>query len=189
MAAINGGFSSVSTENVVMATDTNVELELEAIADELPEVQYNPEHFPGLVYRVHPLGNTVLLFRSGKLTCTGSQSVEEGESGISEVIDQMVDLGVPIDGYENPTVQNMVLSGTLTESNLNLNAVAIGLGLEKVEYEPEQFPGLVFKPDPVDGVCLLFASGKIVITGVIDTKEAKQIYKHTNEKLESLDLL
>ena len=48
---------------------------------------------------------------------------------------------------------------------LNLNTVAITLGLERVEYEPEQFPGLVFRLDDPKVVILLFGSGKLVCAG------------------------
>lgn len=188
-ASTDSGFCTVSTENVVMSADTEVELELEAIDEEIPQVQYNPEQFPGLIYRVHPLGNTVLLFRSGKLTSTGSNSVEEGKSGISKVVDKMVEIGVPLEGYTDLTVQNMVLSGRISKSNLNLNAVAIGLGLEVVEYEPEQFPGLIYNPESLEGVCLLFGSGKLVITGVVNVEQAEELYEHTSQSLDGLDLL
>ena len=61
-------------------------------------------------------------------------------------------------------IQNIVASAYLKRV-LNLNAVAIGLGLENIEYEPEQFPGLVYRMSSPKVVLLLFGSGKMVITG------------------------
>ena len=61
-------------------------------------------------------------------------------------------------------VQNIVASSDLGQE-INLNTVAITLGLEKVEYEPEQFPGLVYRLDDPKVVVLLFGSGKMVCTG------------------------
>ena len=74
--------------------------------------------------------------------------------------------GIGIKTLENPeiTVQNIVASADL-HTILNLNAIAIGLGLENIEYEPEQFPGLVYRIDVPKVVVLIFSSGKLVVTG------------------------
>lgn len=85
-------------------------------------------------------------------------------------------------------MQNIVTSADLGES-LNLNAIAIGLGLEDVEYEPEQFPGLVYRVDEPDVVTLLFGSGKVVITGGKEPGEAEQAIKQIRDDLDELGLL
>lgn len=72
-------------------------------------------------------------------------------------------------------VQNQVCTGEI-DQNLNLNALAIELGLEKTEYEPEQFPGLIYRPDGAKGVVLLFAMGKVVITGCRSIESAEEIF-------------
>jgi TATA-box binding protein (TBP) (component of TFIID and TFIIIB) len=74
------------------------------------------------------------------------------------------------------TVQNIVSSGGLKET-LNLNGITIGLGLQQVEYDPEQFPGLVYRLEHPDVVLLLFASGKVVITGGTDPSDASKHWK------------
>jgi transcription initiation factor TFIID TATA-box-binding protein len=81
-----------------------------------------------------------------------------------------------------------VSSADLGES-LNLNAIAIGLGLESVEYEPEQFPGLVYRLDDPDVVALLFGSGKMVITGAKTRDEAETALEQVVSQLSDLDLL
>lgn len=188
MATTNSTSNMISIQNVVMSSDTQTELEIANIASELPEASYHPNNFPGMIYRHHPLGVTVLFFRSGKITCTGSNTVEDGKTSISKAVDDMIEIGVPIEKHAPPEVQNIVLSGEMADS-LNLNAIAIALGLEKVEYEPEQFPGLIYKPTEIEGVCLLFGSGKIVITGVTNEDNANTIYEHTLEELTSLGLI
>jgi len=97
-------------------------------------------------------------------------------------------LGIPVDGAPELTVQNIVTSGDLGDS-LNLNAIAIGLGLEDIEYEPEQFPGLVYRVDEPDVVTLLFGSGKVVITGGKDPDDAAQAPDKIEAELDELGLL
>jgi transcription initiation factor TFIID TATA-box-binding protein len=69
---------------------------------------------------------------------------------------------------------------------LNLNALAIGLGLESTEYEPEQFPGLIYRPPGADSVVLLFASGRVVITGSPDLDAAEQTFAALQDKMTDL---
>jgi transcription initiation factor TFIID TATA-box-binding protein len=80
------------------------------------------------------------------------------------------------------------MSGDLG-NQLNLNAVAIGLGLEQVEYEPEQFPGLIFRVDDPDVVALLFGSGRIVVTGAKSPEDGRNGMKTITTQLNELDLL
>ncbi|MCL5437365.1 MAG: TATA-box-binding protein, partial [Candidatus Thermoplasmatota archaeon] len=105
-----------------------------------------------------------LLFRSGKVVCTGAKSLEEVKLAISKVSKQIEKAGIIIKIEPKIEVQNIVASSDLGQE-INLNAIAISLGLEKVEYEPEQFPGLVYRLDSPKVVVLLFGSGKLVCTG------------------------
>ena len=69
---------------------------------------------------------------------------------------------------------------------LNLSALAIGLGLEVTEYEPEQFPGLVYRPTDHDCVMLVFASGKVIITGTIDVESAEEVVADFLDEMDTL---
>ena len=83
------------------------------------------------------------------------------------------------------SIQNYVCTGELGE-NLNLNALGIALGLEKTEYEPEQFPGLIYRPEDSEGVVLLFASGRVVITGCRSVENANSIFSELSKTLADL---
>lgn len=85
-------------------------------------------------------------------------------------------------------IQNIASSADLRHE-LNLNAIAIGLGLGHTEYEPEQFPGLVYRLDDPSVVGLLFGSGKLVITGEKRIEDAEQALKVIEERLTDLGLL
>ncbi len=106
----------------------------------------------------------MLLFQSGKAVCTGGKSRREAELAIRKVAGQLREMGQPAWVRPRITIQNMVATTSL-DREVNLNFVAMGLGLERVEYEPEQFPGLVYRLDPPKVVVLLFASGRMVCTG------------------------
>ena len=84
--------------------------------------------------------------------------------------------------------QNIVASANLGRV-LNLNAIAIGLGLENIEYEPEQFPGLVYRMATPKVVMLLFGSGKIVITGGKKPEDAEVAVEKIVIELDGLGML
>jgi transcription initiation factor TFIID TATA-box-binding protein len=180
--------ATIEIQNVVASTAIGQELELEQLAMDLEGTDYNPEQFPGLVFRQTDPQSAVLIFRSGKLVCTGAQTVNAVEASFQTVFDDFQNLGIPIDGDPEITVQNIVMSGDLG-TTLNLNAIAIGLGLETVEYEPEQFPGLVYRMDEPDVVTLLFGSGKVVITGATAREDGADAMTHITDELDQLGLL
>src|SRR2546421_5836217 len=129
--------AKIKIENVVASTSLGEELDLQAIALALGGAEYEPEQFPGLIYRLKEPKTATLLFRSGKVVCTGAKSLEHVKTAIDMVAKQIEAAGIPI--KKNPVieVQNIVASSDLG-TEINLNAIAISLGLEKVEYEPEQ---------------------------------------------------
>jgi transcription initiation factor TFIID TATA-box-binding protein len=154
----------IRIENVVASSSLADMLDLQPIAFGLEGAEYEPDQFPGVIYRLKKPKTAILLFHSGKLVCTGAKSMREVETSIATVAQQIKKLGQRIKMHPRIEVQNIVASSDL-ESEINLNAIAVTLGLDRVEYEPEQFPGLVCRIDDPKVVVLLFGSGKLVITG------------------------
>lgn len=179
--------STIEIENVVAASDLGVGLDLETLAMDLRGAQYNPEDFPGIVYRSNTHKVTTLIFRSGKIVTTGGQSPEETTEALDELLEELDNLGIEHDKVD-PTIQNIVGSADL-EKSLNLNAIAIGFGLEVVEYEPEQFPGLIYRPEDTECVSLLFGSGKVVLTGGKSTEDITEALDVVVDRLNELSLL
>lgn len=179
---------TLEIQNVVASTAIGQGLDLQTVALDLEGSDYDPDQFPGLVYQVVEPHAAALIFRSGKIVCTGADSVENVHEAIGIVFEELADLGIEV--RENPDieVQNIVTSGDLGEM-LNLNAIAIGLGLENTEYEPEQFPGLVYRLDEPEVVVLLFGSGKTVITGGKTPQDAEAAIEMIISRLTDLDLL
>jgi transcription initiation factor TFIID TATA-box-binding protein len=185
---MTGPQDSISIENVVASSGIGQELDLESVAMDLEGADYNPEQFPGLVYRTTDPKSAALIFRSGKIVCTGAKSVENVHESLEIVFEELRDLHIEVENNPEIVVQNIVSSADLGRS-LNLNAIAIGLGLANIEYEPEQFPGLVYRLDEPDVVALLFGSGKLVVTGGKEVDDARQAIDVIVERLEDLGLL
>ncbi|MCY4729959.1 TATA-box-binding protein [Natronomonas gomsonensis] len=179
---------SIQVENVVASSDIGQELDLETLATDFPTADFNPDNFPGLVYRTQEPKAATLIFRSGKVVCTGANSVDDVTAALEHVFDELRDLSIEVADTPEIEIQNIVSSGDL-EHVLNLNAIAIGLGLENVEYEPEQFPGLVYRLDDPNVVVLLFGSGKFVVTGGKHLEDAEDALNVVEEELSELGLL
>jgi len=180
--------AKIKIENVVASTSLGRELDLPAIAKSLEGAEYNPEQFPGLVYRMKNPKAATLLFRSGKVVCTGAKSVEEVRLAIDHLVKKLGEAGVSVTKKPEIIVQNIVASADLG-SVINLNAIAISLSLEKVEYEPEQFPGLVYRVDKPKVVVLLFGSGKMVCTGARKPEDVELAVERITKELRDAGLL
>jgi len=185
---LEGVMAKIRIENVVASTSLGRELDLQAISLVLEGAEYNPEQFPGLIFRLKEPKTASLLFRSGKVVCTGGKSLADVKMAISKVVRQIEAAGIHVDIEPKIEVQNIVASSDL-ETKINLNAIAISLGLEKVEYEPEQFPGLVYRMDSPKVVMLLFGSGKLVCTGGRKPKDVEVAVNKITEELRAAGLL
>jgi len=171
---------SITLQNVVASTAIEQELALESVAKDLSGAEYDPTNFPGVVYRMQDPSATALLYRSGEIISTGGTNIESIHAHLNLVLDDLRKLGIGVSSDPEITVQNVVASADLGE-RLNLNAISIGLGLENIEYEPEQFPGLVYRLDEPSVVVLLFGSGKMVVTG----GTTREVVDHAVDVVES----
>ena len=178
----------IKVENIVASTIFAEKLDLDMIAQSLEEAEYEPEQFPGLVYRLKNPKTATLLFRSGKANCTGAKNIEDVRKTVDIIAEKLRKLGVDVYKDLEIVIQNMVAMADL-KAELNLNEVAVGLGLENVEYEPEQFPGLVYRIKEPKVAMLLFASGKVVCAGAKSTEDARKAVGKLAKDLSSLGLL
>ena len=167
--------SNLVVQNIVATTSLEKEISLSKLAKTQPNTEYNPETFPGLVLRVKKPKSAVLVFSSGNLVCTGVKSVVQVREVITQVIKQLRKINVRVTIKPKINVQNIVASGGI-DIDLNLNTLS--LELENTEYEPEQFPGLVYKLVKPTATFLLFSNGKLVCTG---TKNKEQLEDSMNQ--------
>jgi transcription initiation factor TFIID TATA-box-binding protein len=170
----------IEIQNVVASTSLASQLDLRAIADKLDGAEYAPDEFPGLIYRLKKPKTAILLFHSGKVVCTGGKSQKEVEESIRTISRLIRTAGQKVTSRPVIEVQNIVSTADL-ESEIDLNSIALTLGLDRVEYEPEQFPGLVYRLEEPRVVVLLFGSGKLVLTGArkpADAQRAAELVKN-----------
>ena len=166
--------------NIVVSTSLNHDIPLEKMAATLPNTEYNPEQFPGLVIRIKDPKTSALIFSSGKVVCTGARSLEKVEESLRKIIKLLQKIGIKITIKPEINIQNIVASGSIG-MDLNLNTLAMKLG--NTEYEPEQFPGLVYQLREAKATFLLFSNGKIVCTG---TKSEDQVHKAVDKLVANL---
>ena len=175
-----GKDEKVEVVNIVVSTSLEHEIPLEKMAAVLSNTEYNPEQFPGLVIRIKDPKTSALIFGSGKVVCTGARSMQKVEESIQRIIESLKKINVEITIKPEIHVQNIVASGSI---GLDLNLNSLAMKLENTEYEPEQFPGLVYKLTAAKATFLLFSNGKIVCTG---TKSEEQVHQAIGMLKESL---
>ena len=168
--AKKAGKKEIKVVNIVVSSSLEHDIPLEKMAATLPNTEYNPEQFPGLVIRIKEPKTSALIFSSGKIVCTGARSMDKVEESIKKIIKSLEKIGIKITIKPEIKIQNIVASGAVG-MDLNLNTLA--MKLPNTEYEPEQFPGLVYKLPEAKATFLLFSNGKIVCTG---TKSEKEVH-------------
>ena len=166
--------------NIVASSFLDKDIPLIKLAEKLPNTEYNPEQFPGLVMRIKEPKTSALIFGSGKIVCTGARSMTKLRESIKQIVKNVEKIGIKITIQPRVKVQNMVASGAIG-MDLNLNNLA--MDLDNTEYEPEQFPGLVYKLPGTRATFLLFSNGKIVCTG---TRSEPQLKEALDKLIENL---
>tara|TARA_B100001105_G_C22301558_1_gene404052 strand:+ start:316 stop:909 length:594 start_codon:yes stop_codon:yes gene_type:complete len=176
-------------QNVVVSANIFAKLPLEKLAVILDNSDYTPETFPGLIYKVQDdelsfKKASFLLFSSGRIICAGTKSVKAAKDAVKHVVEDLKNVGIEITKKPKIVVQNMVASGSVG-GKLNLNEIVFLF--DNTEYEPEQFPGLVYKlkgEDQLQNITfLLFGTGKIVIAGAKSEKQIKDSVKFLRVQL------
>jgi transcription initiation factor TFIID TATA-box-binding protein len=164
----------IAIVNVVASAAIKEQLDLNEIAKKFPDTEYHPEQFPGLVFRLKVPKTATLVFRTGKMVCTGSTSEEMAVKAVNMVVAKLRKGGIKIKKDAVVTVQNIVSSINLG-GKISLEKAA--RTLPRSMYEPEQFPGVIHRMVDPKTVILLFASGKLVCTGA---KTEKDVYRSVN---------
>lgn len=179
---------SLRIENIVASAKVADTLDLNQISNEIPFAEYNKKRFPGVVIRINNPKLAILIFSSGKVVLTGAKSIDSLDRGLEYLSTELRLLNIAL--YDNYTyqVQNIVTSADIG-TTINLNKIAIGFNLEHIEYEPEQFPGLVYRMSEPKVVVLIFGSGKLIITGGKTENDAKHAVKNILHTLSTAGVL
>jgi transcription initiation factor TFIID TATA-box-binding protein len=175
----------IKIQNVVAAATLNQKVDLNAVVKSYPGVEYRPEQFPGLVFRIKRPKTATLIFNSGKMVCTGAKSEQEARRAVMTVVKELKKGGIIIISKPDLKVVNIVASASLG-GKIDLEAVST---LGKTMYEPEQFPGLIYRMDEPKVVILIFASGNLVCTGARREQDVYDAVHKLHERLEEQNLL
>lgn len=159
-------------QNIVVRIDLKCRLNLDSIAEYLSNINYNPKRFPGLFMRINAPKSVLIIFRSGKIILTGLKLFEDIDFIIEFLASKLNHKKLMNNGLlkENFKVKivNIVITADL---NNKIDLDLASLVLENAIYEPEVFPGIMYKhTDPVKSTFLIFSTGMLVFTG-IDQKD------------------
>jgi transcription initiation factor TFIID TATA-box-binding protein len=176
----------INIENVVASATLNQKIDLNSIVRIFPGVEYRPEQFPGLVYRLKKPKTATLIFSSGKMVCTGAKSERQARKAVTKVVDELKRGGIVILAKPEIQIQNIVASAGLG-GRIDLEKVTYSL--KRTMYEPEQFPGLIYRMDDPKVVILIFTTGKLVCTGAKKEAEVPRAIAKLKETLEEKGLI
>jgi transcription initiation factor TFIID TATA-box-binding protein len=176
----------INIQNVVAIATLNQKVDLNAVVKGYPEAEYRPDRFPGLVFRLKKPKTGTLIFGSGKMVCTGAKSRKESLSAIMNVVKELKKCGIIIPSKPSVEVVNIVASASLG-GTVDLEKAVTTLG--KAMYEPEQFPGLIYRMDEPKVVILVFASGSLVCTGAKKEQDVNDAVHKLHVILEEQNLI
>lgn len=171
----------IHIQNIVASAALNQRISLKTIVEKFPHAEYSPRVFPGLVFRLKKPKTATLIFETGKMVCTGAKSEKEAIQAVNKVVKELKAHGMSVLNKPAITIQNIVASGEL---NGEIDLENVVYKLKKVMYEPEQFPGAVFRMDEPKVVFLLFSAGKLVCVGA---KKEPDVYTAVNKLQELLE--
>jgi transcription initiation factor TFIID TATA-box-binding protein len=184
--ALGPGRRFINIENVVATATLHQNFELDSIVRVVPGVQYRPEEFPGLVYRLREPKTATLIFGSGKMVCTGARSELQARKAVTKVVDELKRNGIVILNKPEIQIQNIVASVGLG-GHIDLEKTTYSL--KRTMYEPEQFPGVIYRMDDPKVVFLVFANGKLVCTGAKKEGEVHRAVTKLQQTFEEKTLI
>jgi transcription initiation factor TFIID TATA-box-binding protein len=176
----------IRIQNIVASAALNQRISLKAIVVKFPQAEYSPKVFPGLVFRLKKPKTATLIFETGKMVCTGAKSEKEAIQAVNKVTRELKTRGIPIAGKPAINIQNIVASAEL---NGEIDLENVVYKLKRVMYEPEQFPGAVYRMDAPKVVFLIFSAGKLVCVGAKREQDVYEAVDKLQGILEEHDLI
>lgn len=176
----------VAIVNVVASAALQQIVDLDAIARIFPNANYPSSKFPGLVFRLKKPKTATLIFRSGKMICTGGRSKRDATLAVSKVVKALMNKNLVMVRQPQTVIQNIVASASLGRP-VDLDTAF--LALQGAMYEPEQFPGLVYRMEYPDVVFLIFSSGRVVCVGARTEEAVYQAVNKLQQEIEEVDAM
>ncbi|GAA5952125.1 hypothetical protein JCM3765_005203 [Sporobolomyces pararoseus] len=169
-------------QNIVATVNLECKLDLKTIALHARNAEYSPKRFAAVIMRIREPKTTALVFASGKVVVTGAKSEDDSRLAARKYARIIQKLGFETK-FTDFKIQNIVGSCDV-KFPIRLEGLAFSHG-HFSSYEPELFPGLIYRMVKPKVVLLIFVSGKIVLTGAKFREEIyqafAQIYPVLNE--------
>jgi len=129
----------------------------------LPSVIYNPSRYFCAYFKDESMESKVSIFASGKMIAVGAKSEKAATRDLMHVVQILSKHGFVRNSRPKVTVQSIVVT---VELDRTINLDELQELIPGLVYEPEQFPGAIFRPLYLDVTVLVFASGKMVVAGL-----------------------
>lgn len=179
---------NITIENIIATSIIANELDLSRLASVIKGSQYDPSEFPGLVIKfTEPRKVAVILFSNGKIVCTGAKDKNEIFDSLQKIKKEINDETSNIKESPDISIQNIVASIKI-QTNIKLSDIIKLLPSENIEFNPEKFPGVIYRLDEMSIVLLIFESGKIVCTGAKSLEEVSTAFDNLKKALSSLGI-
>ena len=176
----------IKVTNVVASAVLQGSVDLNAVVEAYPLAEYRPERFPGVVLRLQRPKSVILLFHTGKLVCTGAPSTEQAQKAIHSIVQQLHRNQIISQQVVSITIQNVVATGSIG-GKVDLEKAAFLL--ERTLYEPEQFPGLIYRMEVPQVVMLIYVTGRIVCVGAKKEQEIHDALQQLHQQLKRNELI
>ena len=164
--------------------DLGRELDIDAVIESLEAefgIESTRQSGSMVTIRLEPGGPALTLYRTGTYQIRGTDSRETLFEANEDLLDALRSVGVE---FSNPDFeQNNAVFLENFDTDIQLESLALHLGLENVEYDPEQFPGVIYRPPAVGTVNLIVSSGKTIISGTTQEEVAERSSEHLREQL------
>ncbi|KAI9803035.1 MAG: hypothetical protein M1825_002270 [Sarcosagium campestre] len=161
-------------QNIVATVNLDCRLDLKTIALHARNAEYNPKRFAAVIMRIREPKTTALIFASGKMVVTGAKSEDDSKLASRKYARIIQKLGFNAK-FTDFKIQNIVGSCDI-KFPIRLEGLA-SRHHHFSSYEPELFPGLIYRMIKPKIVLLIFVSGKIVLTGAKVREEIYQAFE------------
>lgn len=173
--SVHGSGLVPTLQNVVSTVNLGCKLDLKTIALQARNSEYNPKRFAAVIMRIRDPKTTALIFSSGKMVCTGAKSEDMSRVAARKYARIIQKLGYEAQ-FKEFKIQNIVGSVDV-KFPIRLEGLAFAHG-HFSSYEPEIFPGLIYRMVKPKIVLLIFVSGKVVLTGAKERSETYEAFEN-----------
>jgi transcription initiation factor TFIID TATA-box-binding protein len=170
----------IKVQNIVAFTVLGKPISLDEMLQKVEDTEWQPEQFPGLVYKIKDPRASALIFSQGKIVCTGTKTLEDLGRAMKKIVARIKEAGIKMPTKYETKVENIVAS-TKVVGEISLEDIAATL--ENSEYEPEQFPGLVYRINEPRVAFLVFRSGRVIVAGAQSEESVQRALRKLVENL------